>query len=536
MKALNWQHPTLISHKHPLSPWIILANIILATFLAIISATSVGVAATTISGALIIDTALTSWIFTSYLMAVGTCLPLSGWLAERYGYKKIFFIGLLIFILGSCLGGFAFNFYSLMIFRVIEGMGAGILFPISLSIIAKEFSPKQIPLAIACYMGIGFGCGMAIGFLAGGYYGQFSHWQNLFFINVVIGALLLFMTWAFHHESEPKNLPMFDFLGYFLFVVFVVNLLLIVSSAKQPWNTMGYFSTLIITCFVLSIVSFALLMIRESRIEHPVIALKLFKIKSFVVSFVSIGILGVVLFSTIGLFPSLLENQLHYEKWKIALLMLSFGAVFGIVGPLTGMLTKVVDIRILSLIGLVLVAGSCFMNMSLTVHSDQWQFTWILVVRSIGIAVGIGPVTALGLSELPKELLGQGTSLITFARQIGGAFGASVMSLIIVDRQQFHNQMFGAQVDIYSPAFQKVVHGVAMRLKGLHGQTGAESLAKAKALVAQNIVNQSTTASMNDAYFLTGIVTAFLSLIIGITVITTLVKRHKANTLSAQKL
>lgn len=513
--------------REHLTPWIILINISLATFWAIISAVAAGIANTTISGALIIDSSLSSWIFTSYLMAVGTCLPLSGELADKYGAKCIFFVGLCIFIVGSGAAGFAFNFYSLIIFRIIEGIGAGIIFPLSLTIIAKEFKPAQLPMAMALYMGIGFGLGMAAGFLVGGFFGEFAPWQGLFFMNIAVGIPLLFITWSVHHETEPKKLPPFDFLGFFFFAVFVVSLLLIVTSAKQPWNTKGYTSPLIVTCYFLSSISFVLLIITELRVKRPVVALKLFKEKAFVVSCVTIAIIGVILFGTINLIPDVLEFQLRYEKWKIGLLMLSSGLVFGVVGPLAGFLSKMIDVRLLALFGLVLLAISCFMNMPLTIHSDQWQFTWMLIVRSIGVAISIGPITALGLSEVPKEILAEGTTLITFARQIGGAFGSSIMGLIIVDRREFHNQMFGAQVDPYSPAFQNVVGQVTYRLKDVAGFTSETATKHAKAALADNIVSQSQMAATNDAYFVIGIVTSLLALVLGWIIIHTLLKKKK---------
>lgn len=513
---MSWKEPSILPKDHPLGPWIILINISLATLLAIISSMSAGIASTTIAGALIIDTSANVWVFTSYLMAIGSCLPLSVWLAERFGYKCIFFAGFTIFVIGSAGAGFAYDFNSLIFFRIVEGIGGGLIFPISLTIISKEFPQNLLSTAISLYMGLGFGLGVVIGFLIGGYLGQDSYWRWIFLINPVLAIPVFLLIFGFHHETESKPLPLFDFLGYGLFILFLLPLLLIVNSAKQPWNTEGWTSNYILTCFALCLIGLIGFLIVESKVKNPVIVLKLFKDIRFLLSCMGIAIMGVIFFATASLIPNYLENQLLYEKWNAGLMMITLGVTFGIIGSIGGLFAKILDLRILCLIGLGVLIASCFLNQTLTLYSDQKQIALFLISVGIGVGVSIGPVTTIGLSNIPKEYLGIGTVIITFARQIGGAFGSSVMGLIVAARIPYHNQIFGNSVDFYSPQFQKVVKSVSTHIMSLKGATDKISVKTAHGLVMKDALAQSAIASMNDAYYLIGWISLILTVVIAL--------------------
>ncbi|MDR3624944.1 MAG: DHA2 family efflux MFS transporter permease subunit [Chlamydiales bacterium] len=513
-ERLNWRNPKVISESSPLKRWIVLFVIIAATLLAIVSATATGVADSTISGALIIDSSSSTWISTAYLMAIGICLPLSGWSAERYGLKIIFFMGFAIFILGSLLASLSFNFTSLLMCRILEGAGAGLLFPISLTIVSKEFPKQLLSVAISLYMALGFGIGLAAGFAVGGYFAQFWVWQSIFFINVICGIPTLMAVWCFFTESEAKKMPAFDFLGYFFFAVFLINLLIVVNSAKQPWNTEGWTSNFILTSSALALVSLIIFICIELKAKNPAIDLRLYKITPFITGSLAIGVLGITLFGTVSFYPGFLEDQLHYDKSKAGLLMIPFGLIVGAVGSVSGMLTKYVNVKILSILGLGLLCLSCFMNMSITHYSDQWDIVTVLLVRGFGIGISIGPITALGLNNVPREILGQGTSMITFARQIGGAFGASLMSVVVVDRNEFHRQMFGASVNYYSAGFQKVLGGIQSHIASMKGKTDAGALAESKRLISENLLAQAQIAAIDDSYFLIGWTLAIISMVL----------------------
>ncbi len=515
-----WRKP-LIDQSHPVFPWLILLNISLVTLLAIVSSLSSSLAASNIQGELMIDQTGLIWLSTGFLAAVGTCLPISGWLAERFGYKFAFFLGLSIFIVASICAALAPNFATLITFRVIEGCGGGIIFPISLTIIQRVFPKERMALALSIYMGIGFGMGSVAGFLFGGYVGQYLAWQWLYWINVFLGIPCLIVTWLFQPETEAHpEMPMFDHLGYFFFVSFLVCWLMIITNVKALWNTLGWSSTFIRSCLIVGAISLILMVRRELRAQNPAVMIRLFRSRHFWIGCIALAVNGALLFGTATGMPGLFEHILGYEKWRIALLFAGYGVVLGIVGSTVGFLTEWINVRILTLIGLVIMAISCFAQMTLTIQSDQWQWASLFMIRALGTGLALGPGTALALIDIPKEDIPPGSMLVTFCRQMGGASGASIISLIAVYRQAYHTQVYSANVLPYSTTFQSVTTTLQERFQdlGINAPT-AETLSHLS--VAQNLIHQSTLSATNDAYFAMGWVVVAIAVILSYIIIKT---------------
>ncbi|HUD01823.1 MAG TPA: MFS transporter [Rhabdochlamydiaceae bacterium] len=501
---MSWRTPRFSS---PFLPWLILANVIFASVIGVISATAGYVADSTIQGALQMSNDDLRWISVSFIMMLGIILPLGIYLAVRYGYKIIFFYGLAVFVFGSLLNSLAFDFWSLLISRAIAGAGAGALFPLSIAIIAQIFPKDKLTLPLALYVGLGFGIGTVLGYLVGGYFVQYISWQSPFFLCFLLGLPSLLLTALLHKETEPGEVHKFDTWGYVAFIFFISNLLLILNSAKADWNTQGWTSPFIITCSILAVLSLLILIPLELRNPHPLIIFSLFKTRSFLLGCITIFFVGAPLYTTQILSVIFLDYDLHYEKHTIGVFLLTTGLTLGIVSSCAAFLTKFFNIRFLTLTGMVLITISCWINPNVTIYSSHGQLLWMWNLRMIGIGLALGPATAYAMSDITPALAGAASVFITFARQMGGTLGSLSAQVITIERQEFHNEMFGAQVDTSSPAFQEVARHLQSHLIHNTGATPAEAPHLADSIIRANVLTQSHAAAQNDAFFLLGLAT-----------------------------
>lgn len=531
---MNWRAPTFIDPSNRFLPWLILANVIFATVIGVVSATAGYVADSTIQGALQMSDDDLRWISVSFIMMLGIILPLGVYLAVKYGFKIMFFMGLVVFIFGSLLNGFAFDFWSLLLSRVIAGAGAGALFPLSIAIIAQIFPQEKRTLPLALYVGLGFGIGTVLGYLVGGYFTQYISWQSSFLLCCFLGLPLLLVTALLHKETEPANGSKFDTWGYVAFIVFISNLLLILNSAKAAWNTEGWTSPFILTCSVLLVLSLLALIIIELRNPHPLIVFSLFKTKSFLLGCITIFFVGAPLYCTQILSVIFLDYDLHYEKHTIGLFLLTTGITLGIVSSCAAFLTKFFNIRFLALMGMAIITISCWINPNVTIYSSHGQLLWMWNLRMIGIGLSLGPATAYAMSEIGPALSGAASVFITFARQIGGTVGSLSAQVVTIERQEFHNEMFGAQIDTSSPAFQTVLRNLESHLIQNTGALPAEAPQTAASIIRANVLTQSHATAQNDAFFLLGIATLVICISIFLEMSWEAFKKRK-NTIPAVK-
>lgn len=503
MRLLDWNAPPLLDSRSPYYSWIILINVCVGTFLGIYSTSSAIIANSVIAGALMLDETQAIWISVSYVMMLGVSLPVSGWLSSHYGIKRIYFVGLCIFVFSSLGGIFADTFLTLLICRIVEGIGAGFLFPLGLTIIAREFVGKKQVFAIACLTAGGIGLGITVGFLLGGYLAQYATWQSIFYLNILLGGISMVITLLFHKESEKVHVP-FDYIGYLLFSLFLISSLIAFSNAKAGWNTEGWDSPFMLSCFAFGGIGLIAMLFVESRHHNPLLIFDLFKIRSFLLGCISLILVGGIYIATPTLFMSMLEMDLRYERPIIGWMFAPVGIILGCLGSVIGFIGKKIDVRLLTLIGLALLATSCFLTQYITIQSDPWQISLALCLLSAGVSFSLAPATILALMNVPPNLVTQGAGLATFFRQISGAFCTVIMQAGIVMRETLHTERYGSQVQLESPAFQNTLHRIASHIETTQGQPSEAALHSAKMVIIENVKTQAHISGTGDVYYLFG--------------------------------
>ncbi len=496
--------------------WILLFTIISVNLNIIMEALADAVPLNVIQGYLAIDDVRTDWINNTFLIFLGMCVPPAIYLSRRYGFRKLFLIGTIFFISGSFLTGLSTTYYELLAYRALAGIGSGLVFPISLTIIKRTFVNSHEGLAISLYIGVSFGLGFTLGPIIGGIFGQVFMWRSMYFFIALLNIPCLFLILRFMEETKRYPTDRFDALSFIYFVLFLISTLTVLTQAKAPWNTLGWRSGFTISCLFILVGSLTLLIFHYQRITSPLFALSLFKSSRFSIICICMGCVGIMLFGADVIFISLLENVFHYERIRTGMAVSVIGIVFLLTGAFVSSLSKKVPLEFFALFGVFLLATGCFLNHSLTFKSELKDILWLFVMRAAGVGFSLGPLTAMALKGIPDDLAGQGASIVTICRQVGAAFGSSAIALIATSRNAFHLLRFGEQVDVYSAKYRYYMQSFRLFLGKGGAQSAKEISDEAKQYVIENIRAQSELLSYNDAFFIFGCVFSVLFFVIGI--------------------
>lgn len=512
---LNWDKPRIINPSHFALPWINLCVIILVTIPAVIIGFALIIADSSIQGSLVIGDQKNLWFSISFFLLLATVVPIANWCAERFGDKTIFFAGAALFFIPIFCSAFTTDYWIMMLFRALSAVGAGAIFPTTLTIIDRMFTPKQKSFAVAIYIACAFGMGTALGTFIGGYAAEILSWPAIFLIAAAPAPIVLLCTWVFFFERERAKDKRFDLLGTLFYLIFIGSLVTGLANVKQPWTTEGAYSPWMISCASLFFLSLCGFIWRELTYSDPIINIKLFKIRPFVLGNLSIFIVATTFFSTITYLTEIFEKQLHYSKYQIGLLQIPFGLYIGICGSISGLLTKVIGIRIPAILGISLVTISCFIQHNITIQSDHFQYFLLQTFRGVGIGFSLGPFTALALKRIRLENIGQAAVIVTLFRQFGGALGSIIIALIESLRFPFHLLRFGEQMSLNSPALKHYLWNEDTLLVGQGGgipaiepysPQGLDEAASVRGLaeLREYGIAQAQILSINDAYFLIG--------------------------------
>lgn len=487
---------------------------VLVVNLTMIASTGIMIVIPMIAGEMALSTNLTVWITNGFLIAVASIVPCSIYFAEKFGYKKTFIVGLLIYSICGSMMAFTKTFPFFIFFRVLSGVGVGIIFPVSLSIVSQTFQGTSKSIATAAFTALGFGLGSTMGFLIGGYIGQYHEWIWAFLIDGMIGLPLAIFASLILRGTLPRPVGGFDVLGYILFLCFVTSTIMWLVNAKAAWNTEGWGSPFIIGCIFVSILSLVALIIEESKKENPLFFLELFRYQSFTIGCLLLFFLGGLFFATSSLFPGMLMAQLKYSRIQAAMHMNIYGAAVGLSGAFTGVFIRKLGMKNLIVLGGVLVAFDGFFQHSLSIYSDSFQIQTILIIRGLGIGLTLGSVTAWALEKIPDRLQGNGSIIVTLFRQLGAGMLGSIINLISYDRNIFHYQRFMENFAFSKTRLQIVERYLYYFDKEKFGYPIMEAKEQTKYLLDEILQRQSKLLALNDAFFFMGIVVSFLLFII----------------------
>ena len=489
--------------------WWVLISIMIGTFMAVLDSTIVSVAFPKMMATFGVSVDQIEWVMTAYLLAFAVVLPSSGWVADHFGYKKTYMLGFFLFTFGSFLCSLSWNEDVLILFRVVQGVGAGFVMPVGMAIVTRVFPPKERGVALG-FWGIAAAASISLGPMFGGYLVDNFSWHAIFDINVPVGILGLLVVWIVQKEYKAEKVTKFDLFGFITMTVALTALLLALSTANSSWNTDGWTSTFILSCLFISAVSFVLFFMVESLISYPIVNVKLFNNHNFGLASLVMFVFGIAFYGNAFLLPIYLQNSLGYTALQAGMVFFPVGILQAFASPIVGKITDKVNPKIPAIFGMVLMSVSLYMFSFFSLQTMHDQVMLPLYIRGLALGFIFTPMTAIALFDIPKVQLGQASGLFNTVRQIGGSFGIAVLGTLLTQRVTFHKQVFGGQLNATSPVFQEVVK----RLKefALHstGATPYAAAVQAKMLLLRNLISQAFVQGINDDFFVGALLTSVL--------------------------
>ena len=494
-------HPRKDSYK-----WWLLANVMIGTFMSVLDATIVNVGLPKIMANFGVSLDQIEWVLTAYLLALAVMLPISGWMADRFGHKRIYFYGLFFFTLGSAFCGMAETEQTLILARIIQGMGAGAIMPIGMAIVSREFPPRTRGMALG-FWAIAAASSVSFGPLIGGYLVDRFSWQWIFEVNLPVGIIGLFVTFLIQQEYKNRNIRKFDPVGFITIVIFLPVLLYALTEGKATSNSSGWTAPYILLCFGISAIALTVFIVNELRVEHPFIDLKLLSNRNFGLSNAIMFIFGIGMFGTPFILPLYLQNSLGWSAIQAGAVFLPVGVIQGMMAPVAGRLVTRINPKIVIITGVLCMVTSFAINYLLSYQTSRDYIMLSLYFRGFGMGVIFAPLSAIALLEIPTEKMAQASSLFNVTRQLGGSFGVSILSTLLTTRTIFHTQHYGESLQAGSPAFKQTVARMSGYIQHAAGSSASEAVQQSKILVMNHVQNQAYIQGIGDDFLIAGMIT-----------------------------
>jgi DHA2 family multidrug resistance protein len=438
---------------HPkVNPWIVAISVMFATFMEVLDTTVVNVSLPHIAGNLSASIDESTWVLTSYLVANAIVLPLTGWLATHFGRKRLLMASVSGFTMASLLCGIAPNLGSLVFFRFVQGATGGAMQPLSQAVLLEAFPPHDRGRAMG-FWGIGIVVAPILGPVLGGWLTDTYSWRWVFYINLPVGIVSLVMTqlYVFDPPYLRRATERIDYIGIGLLAIWVGSLQLALDLGQEhDWFSSPFILTLVIASGI-GVVAF---IAREWMAREPVVDLRVFKLRTYSTGVFLMTTLGFVLYGSLVLLPIMLQTLLGYPALQAGMAMAprGLGSLIGM--PMIGIMIGKIDPRKMVAAGLIAGAVTLLWLGQLNLNAGYWDIFWPQFFQGLGLSALFVPLTTISMDPIPRERMGNATSLFNLMRNLGGSIGVATTSTMLSRKQQEYISVIGAHVDPYSPVTQ----------------------------------------------------------------------------------
>ena len=473
----------------------------LATFMLVLDSTIANVAIPTIAGDLGASSSQGTWVITSFGVANAISIPITGWLAKRFGEVRLFLIATLLFVLASWLCGIANSLEMLIVFRVLQGAVAGPIIPLSQSLLLNNYPPEKRGMALA-FWSMTIVVAPICGPILGGWISDNIHWGWIFFINVPIGLAVVLITWKIleGRESRISHQPV-NTVGLILLALGVGALQLMLDQGRElDW----FNSTEIVVLTIIAAVGLIALIIWELTDDNPVVDVSLFKSRNFTVGCVSTSLAFLVYSGTVVLIPLLLQQVYNYTATWAGLAAAPVGLLPILLAPIIGKFGNKIDMRILITISFMVYALTFYWR-AVTFEPEMTFMDVALpqFVQGLAVACFFMPLTTITLSGLPPEKMASASSLFNFLRTLAGSIGTSLTTFMWYNREAVHHTQLTEVINPYNPISQQFFQ--TMGSFGLSEEQTASYLAR-------QITAQGFIMGANEIFLISAI--TFMSLVV----------------------
>jgi MFS transporter, DHA2 family, multidrug resistance protein len=400
------------------------------------------------------------WVSTGYMMANIVVIPMTGWLQRRFGFRRYFSTSVLIFTAASALCGLAWNLPSLVLFRILQGMGGGAIIPTSQAILFSRYPRAQHGMAAALF-GLGAITGPLLGPTIGGYMIEWASWHWVFLVNIPIGLAVAFaIPRVLKEPGFTPDTARIDAAGIGLLAVGMASLQYVLEEGnREGWTD----SSLILVLGALAAISLITFIVHELEHPNPVVDLRVFTNRSYTAGTGLNFLLGLAVFGASYLFSLYCGAVMHYQALDIGRIFLYAGISQIFLMPLIGKMANRVDPRFMLVFGVGTTAVSLWMVAHLTSEAAFVDLVIPNIVRSLGLAFVFVPVSVAALSDLPLGQRGNATGLFNLTRELGGSLGTAWMGKIVADGIAVHSARLAEHISPYNPVVQDQWLAIARR-------------------------------------------------------------------------
>ncbi len=461
-----------------------------ATFMNVLDTSIANVSLPAIAGDLAVSPNQGTWVITSFAVANAIAVPLTGWLSQRFGQVRLFVGSVILFVIASWLCGLAPNMATLIAFRALQGFVAGPMIPLSQSLLLSSYPRALAGLAMAMWAMTTLIAPVS-GPLLGGWITDNLSWPWIFYINIPVGIVAAFASWAIYRkrESQTRKLPI-DTIGLALLVVWIGALQIMLDIGKEhDW----FHSSLVVGLAVVAGVGFAFFLVWELTDEHPVVDLRLFARRNFWTGTLTTAVAYGLFFGNVVLLPLWLQQYMGYTATDAGMILAPVGLLAMVFSPIVGKTISRVDPRRYVTFAFLVFALVLWLRSRFNTQADFGTIMIPTVIQGLAMAFFFIPLVTITLSGLPPDRIPAASGLTNFARITAGAFGTSISTTLWESRAALHHAQLAESVNPSNPAAQAALSGLVA-----NGLSPEQALAQINRLVDQ----QAFMLAANDLFWL----------------------------------
>ena len=474
-------------HKTPVLLTLLLA---MATFMQVLDLTIANVSLPAITGDLGAATSQGAWVITSYAVANAITVPLTGWLADRYGQARMFTIATALFTFASLLCGLSWTLPMLISARVLQGAMAGFMVPLSQALLIGNYPPEKRGMALAIW-GMTVVVAPIVGPLLGGWITDNTHWSWIFFINLPIGVIAAFGVWQLLKEREtPLRRRPLDRVGMALLVIWVGCLQVLLDKGNElDWLN----SNFIMTLAVIVVVSFSLFVVWELTDAHPIVDLELFRHRNFGMSALALSLAYGVFLGTTVIQSLWLQTQMGYTAQWAGYALAPVGIFAVLLAPLIGRGLQHIDPRRFATAAFIVFAVCFFLRTRFTTGTDFATIALPQLLQGVAVAMFFAPLVSINVGGIAPERMASATGTQNFLRTMCGSFGTSLAIAFWTRRETLHRTQLAEHINVYAPQstlFSSRLEAAGIPADQVHG------------ILDRILSGQANMLATNDVYWL----------------------------------
>ncbi|MCL7518667.1 DHA2 family efflux MFS transporter permease subunit [Staphylococcus aureus] len=464
----------------------ILAALLFGMFIAILNQTLLNVALPKINTEFNISASTGQWLMTGFMLVNGILIPITAYLFNKYSYRKLFLVALVLFTIGSLICAISMNFPIMMVGRVLQAIGAGVLMPLGSIVIITIYPPEKRGAAMGT-MGIAMILAPAIGPTLSGYIVQNYHWNVMFYGMFIIGIIAILVGFVWFKLYQYTTNPKADIPGIIFSTIGFGALLYGFSEAGNK----GWGSVEIETMFAIGIIFIILFVIRELRMKSPMLNLEVLKFPTFTLTTIVNMVVMLSLYGGMILLPIYLQNLRGFSALDSGLLLLPGSLIMGLLGPFAGKLLDTIGLKPLAIFGIAVMTYATWELTKLNMDTPYMTIMGIYVLRSFGMAFIMMPMVTAAINALPGRLASHGNAFLNTMRQLAGSIGTAILVTVMTTQTTQHLSAFGEELDKTNPVVQDHMRELASQYGGQEG---------AMKVLLQFVNKLATVEGINDAF------------------------------------